>query len=151
MMATSHAVTGAAIALAVREPGLALPLALASHFVLDAIPHIGLDEYGGHRKKKKLFHKILRADASLLALFLLFLLASGVSWLVFACVFLAGAPDFVWAYRYVVQEKLGKAKEHPKNPLNRFHSKIQWSQTLHGAFLEIPYAFTILYIVTQNI
>lgn len=149
-MATSHAVTGASIAVVVREPVLALPLALASHFVLDALPHIGLDEYGGHNKMRTLFHKILAADTVLLISLAVFLFVSGAPLLVFACVFLAGAPDFVWAYRYVVQEKLGKAKEHPKNLLNRFHSKIQWSQTLRGAYLEIPYAFTLLYIVTQN-
>lgn len=151
MMATSHAITGAAIAVVVGEPVLALPLAFASHFLLDALPHIGLDEFGGHLKKKKLFHSILIIDALLLALFLLFLLFSGVSWLVFACVFLAGSPDFVWAYRYVVQEKLGAQKQHAKNAFNRFHSKIQWSQTLRGAYLEVPYAFTLLYIVTQNL
>lgn len=151
MMATSHAICGAAIAIAVKEPILALPLAFASHFICDALPHIGLDEYGGHNKKPRLFHRILATDSILLTLFIGFLLFAGAPWLIFACVFLAGCPDFVWAYRYVFQEKLGKATEHPKNIFNHFHSSIQWSQTLRGAYLELPFTVTLLYIVTQNL
>jgi hypothetical protein len=39
MMATSHALVGAAIASSVDNPFLAIPLILASHFVLDVVPH----------------------------------------------------------------------------------------------------------------
>lgn len=152
MMASSHAVTGAAIAVVVREPALALPLAFASHFVCDALPHIGLDEYGGHNKKPQLFHKILLVDAFLLASFMVYLFISSASLLVFACVFLAGSPDLVWAYRYIFQEKFGAAKEHAKNIFNQFHSKIQWSQTIRGAMFEIPYtAILFLTVVVSNL
>lgn len=39
MLELPHTVVGAAIAIKVGNPALALPLALASHFVLDLIPH----------------------------------------------------------------------------------------------------------------
>lgn len=39
MLETPHVALGAAIAVKVGNPYLALPLALASHFVLDRIPH----------------------------------------------------------------------------------------------------------------
>lgn len=39
MLITPHAVTGATIAVLVPHPFLALPLAVASHFVLDSMPH----------------------------------------------------------------------------------------------------------------
>lgn len=39
MIELPHAVVGAAIATKVANPALALPLALASHFVLDLLPH----------------------------------------------------------------------------------------------------------------
>lgn len=39
MLELPHAVVGAAIAAKVGNPALALPLALASHFVVDALPH----------------------------------------------------------------------------------------------------------------
>jgi hypothetical protein len=39
VLETPHAVIGAAIALKVGNPALALPLALGSHFVIEKIPH----------------------------------------------------------------------------------------------------------------
>lgn len=39
MLETPHVAVGAAIATKIGNPALALPLALASHFVLDKIPH----------------------------------------------------------------------------------------------------------------
>lgn len=39
MLQTPHVIVGAAIAIKVVNPYLALPLALASHFVLDRVPH----------------------------------------------------------------------------------------------------------------
>lgn len=39
MLETPHVVVGAAIAMKVVNPALAIPLALGSHFVLDRIPH----------------------------------------------------------------------------------------------------------------
>ena len=58
MTATNHALSGALIGLAVMQPILALPLAFVSHFMLDAVPHFGFDEHGGHLKNKKTFHKV---------------------------------------------------------------------------------------------
>lgn len=45
MIATAHALVGAAIARAVPNPYIALPLAVCSHFIMDAVPHwdIGTD------------------------------------------------------------------------------------------------------------
>ena len=39
MTATAHALVAAAIARAVPNPYLAIPLAITSHFIMDAIPH----------------------------------------------------------------------------------------------------------------
>ena len=39
MTATSHAIVGSVIAAKVGNPSLAIPLALASHLILDSIPH----------------------------------------------------------------------------------------------------------------
>lgn len=151
MTATNHALSGALIGLVVTQPLIALPLAFVSHFVLDAIPHFGFDEHGGHLKVKKKFHKVLYIDALLLTLLILFLLVSGASWLVFACLFLAGSPDIIWAYRYVVKEKLGKAAPSPKNAFNRFHSHIQKSQTFKGLYVEVPFALIFFVLIVQKL
>lgn len=151
MTATNHALSGALIGLVITQPLIALPLAFVSHFVLDAIPHFGFDEFGGHLKAKKAFHRVLYIDALLLALLLIFLLANGAPWLVFACLVLAGSPDIIWAYRYVVKEKLGKVPPSPKNVLNRFHSHIQKSQTLKGLYVEVPFAAVLFALIIQKI
>lgn len=39
MLATTHVIAGAAIAVTLKNPTLIIPAALASHLVLDAIPH----------------------------------------------------------------------------------------------------------------
>lgn len=52
MTATAHAIIGASIAAAIKDPAIGLPLAAASHPLVDMIPHwdFGL----GWRKKTKL-------------------------------------------------------------------------------------------------
>ncbi len=68
MTATAHALVGAAIATAVPNPVIGIPLALASHPLLDMIPH--WDEGRGWRKKTK-FHFLLEGMLDLsLAFFL---------------------------------------------------------------------------------
>lgn len=151
MTATNHALSGAAIGLAITQPLIALPLAFVSHFVLDAIPHLGLDEFGTHLKAKKKFLCILAVDATLLAAVMAWLYVIGASFLVFACLFLAGSPDFIWAYRYVFQEKLGKVPPRKMNIFDRFHSKIQWSQTLKGLYVEVPLAVILLVFIVGNV
>lgn len=49
MTATAHALIGAGIAVKVANPLLGIPLAIASHFVADLIPH--WDAGTNHRKK----------------------------------------------------------------------------------------------------
>lgn len=150
MTATSHAITGTAIALIVKEPVLAMPLALVSHFVLDSLPHFGPSSYAEIQKNKTRFNLILAVDAFLLTVFIGFLFLSGASWISFACLFLAGCPDFAWAYRYIFQENFGAKSPGPMNALNRFHSKIQ-RQTLKGIIYETPYTFLVLLFVIMNL
>ncbi len=143
MTATNHALSGALIGLVVTQPILAIPLAFASHFLLDAVPHFGLDEFGGHLKNPKKFHRILYIDALLLSAVFLILIAAGAPLLVLICAVVAGSPDLIWAYRYVFKEKFGKIPETKKNRFNKFHSDIQKSQTTKGLLVEVPLAFIL--------
>lgn len=150
MTATNHALSGAVIGLAISQPAIALPLAFASHFMLDAIPHFGLANYEEREANKQLFHRILYADAILLAALLVFLLVAGAGWLAFVCLFLAGSPDFVWAYRYIFIEKFGSRPFPPMNLFSRFHSRIQWSQTLKiGFVVELVFAIVFLFVTLK--
>ncbi len=78
VLETSHVVVGAAIATAIPNPIISIPLALASHFVLDKVPHWNphlnteLKKYG---KVTKNSTRIVIADV-LLSLILGFYIAS---------------------------------------------------------------------------
>jgi len=126
--------TGAAIALIVRQPALAVPLAFLSHFATDMIPHFGLDEKEVFGKR---FNTILVVDF-LFALSLMAVLAilfPAYMWLIWACMIAAASPDLMWAYHRLYIEHL-KKKKLKLGRVGRFHSKIQWSQTIPGAYVE---------------
>jgi hypothetical protein len=126
--------TGAVIALVIKRPELAIPLSFASHFVCDSIPHFGVKDgelFG------RTFNLILVSDF-LFALLLMGLLGwqfpeSRVR--IWLCMIAAASPDLMWAYYHLYLEKIQHL--HPKlDPLARFHSWIQWSQTQRGAIIE---------------
>lgn len=76
MLETPHVIVGAAIATRVANPALALPLAFASHFILEKVPHWNphlnteTEKYG---KPTKQSTAIVIADATLATVSLLFI------------------------------------------------------------------------------
>lgn len=135
MTGTNHGMTGALIALLVKEPGLAIPLSFASHFACDAIPHAGLAE--GDKLFAKKFNRILTTD---------FLVAVGMMGLlgglfpservvIWVCMIAAASPDLMWAYYHLYVETLKRRKAR-LDPLARFHTWIQWSETPKGWLVE---------------
>lgn len=141
MTGTNHGMTGAVIALLVKEPLLAVPLSFASHFVCDAIPHFGVIDKPGEPDNElftKKYDVILVADF-LVAVAIMFILGGlfpSQKWVIWSCMVAAAIPDAMWAYYRLYVEKIRKHK--PKyDPLARFHIFIQWSETHQGIILEI--------------
>lgn len=129
MRAVNHGLTGAAIAVTIRQPLLALPLAFVSHFVCDLIPHSGdPNEKVGDRKFK------ITLAADILSAALITLLVAWIWretwWQVTACAFVAASPDLAWLHYQILNptKKL--------DPLSKFHHDIQWYQKPPGFFLE---------------
>jgi hypothetical protein len=56
-------------------------------------------------------------------------------WLIWTCMMVAASPDLMWAYHRLYVQHFNKRKPRLGN-IARFHSKIQWSQTLPGAYVE---------------
>ena len=113
MLETPHVVVGAVIATKVVNPALAIPLAFASHFVLDKVPHwnphidIELKKHGIVKSRSL---KIIIVDSSIA-------LISGVAiasralpdytqaaTIITAC-FFASLPDMIQAPYYFMQSK----------------------------------------------
>src|SRR6478672_11642994 len=111
MTGTNHGLTGAAIALLVREPLLAVPLSFASHFACDAIPH-----YGGDPKASALFDN--KFNTILITDFLVAVTIMGVLGalfperriLIWACMIAAASPDLMWAYYDLYLTKIKRRK-----------------------------------------
>lgn len=136
MTGTNHGLTGAAIALLVNEPSLAVPLSFVSHFACDALPHFG--PAPGEKLFERKFNIILITDFIVAAtsMIVLAILFPADKWLIWMCMVAAASPDLVWAYYLLYIQKI-KARVPKLDPLSRFHSLIQWSQTPKGWFVEV--------------
>jgi len=123
---------GALIALAIKNPALAVPLAFASHFFLDVIPHFGVPpgEFVAKKFFKYLAADIILALSSLTAMILLFPHKAGI---IFVCMAAAVSPDIVWAF-YIKELEANDRKS--LDPVTRFHWKIQTKEFLRGIFIE---------------
>lgn len=141
MTATNHMMTGAVIALGVRQPLLIVPLALASHFVLDMVPHFGVDEHDkSSRNKNPLFQYMLVLDIALalaLLVFVPFVFHHSVNrWLLFISMLVAWIPDVIWVGHFFRHDMRGNFNpEH--GWFARFHQKIQWFERPVGFVVEI--------------
>ena len=101
MRAINHALTGAVIGLTVHNPAVALPAALVSHLVCDAIPHHG--SAAKDAITSRWFAYSLVIDALLCGALVFVLYLSGTNYWLLAsvCAFLAASPDFLSVRKYV--------------------------------------------------
>jgi hypothetical protein len=149
MTGFNHGMTGAVIALAVKRPELAIPLAFLSHFIQDAIPHW---DYGTGRPNGELFSKrfnIFLISDFIFSLTLMVLLGLALpynTWLIWGCMAAAASADLMWGYYYLYKQKIKGKKVH-LNWLARLHSKIEWSESLPGAIVEVIWFLGLGYII----
>jgi hypothetical protein len=145
MTGTNHGMTGAAIALVVREPMVAIPLSFASHFACDALPHFGLPDDQLFTKK---FNIILAADFLIAVIMMLILggMFPSQKWLVWSCMVAAASPDLMQAYYRLYVEHIKKFKV-KYDPLFSFHARIQWYQKVPGLAFEVPWFIAMWLIV----
>lgn len=118
MFLTNHVITGAVIALAANNPVLAAPLAFASHFALDSVPHFGFK--GASFKTPKGFALGLTDGLVSLGVYL-YLISNYPQrfWLISTGMFFAALPDL-----FYIPDILFNKRFDPK-AMQRFHSWIQ--------------------------
>lgn len=140
MTGINHVLTGSAIAIAVKQPLLAAPLAFASHFLLDVTPHFGGTPayHYGHKK----FPYIMFADGLLciIATVLLCSLAPMSAQLILLCILCAILPDILLLHYY--------AHGSYHHAFHKWHLGIQWFERPPGALVEAAYFIfisTVLY------
>lgn len=147
MTATNHALTGAIVGLSISNPYLAIPLAFLSHFALDALPHF---DYANIKRvlPTNRFLRNLVIDVSLCVLLVVSLFFSNsVNWLLASiCAFVATSPDLAWAADFFRARKGRRQKKH-QGLLVAFHAKVQWFQRPIGAFVEIAWLISCIYVI----
>lgn len=138
MTAVNHALTGTLIGLVIGQPLAAVPLAIGSHFVCDALPHFGTGLPDKVVLKTRAFRDYLFAEA-LLCFLLVAVLAilRPDHWLLAAvCAFAAAAPDLVSVRRYLV---IRRGLKFRPGRYERLASNIQWFERPIGAVVEIAW------------
>jgi hypothetical protein len=135
MTATNHVVTGMVIGTVVANPVIAFPLALLSHFILDALPHYGESDH--HSKK---FKMILLADMMVAAIALIMVLLITQNWVVILAGIFAASPDLMWLPLWL-KELRGQTTT--LGPIAKLHKQIQWSEKSSGALYEAAWFLAI--------
>ncbi|HVV26132.1 MAG TPA: hypothetical protein VHC21_03840 [Candidatus Saccharimonadales bacterium] len=135
MTATNHALTGALIGLVVGEPLIALPAALVSHFVCDAIPHFGsaLPPQVNLRRNNFRNYLILEFCLCVLLVAVLAVLRPEHWFLAAVCAFLATSPDLLSIDRYL---KVRRGQHWKRGAYGKFACGIQWFERPIGAVVE---------------
>lgn len=148
MTATNHALTGAIIGLTISNPVVAIPLALLSHYVLDALPHYRPDVPEEQLYRSKGFALYLIAEASLCFLLVITLVATRpTDWLLASvCAFVAAAPDL---FSIPIYRRIRSGKKKSMNAYMKFASGIQWFEKPTGVVVEAAWLFGALVILAK--
>lgn len=146
MTAVNHALTGTVIGLLVGEPLIALPAAVASHFVCDALPHFGSRLPPTQKLKTNNFRNYLALEAVLCFLIVLGLaiLRPDHWFLASVCAFLAASPDLLWINRYL---KIRRGKHWKRSAYARFAGNIQWFERPIGAVVEAAWFIAAILVI----
>ena len=148
MTATNHAVTGAVIALAVKKPEFAIPLAFLSHFLIDVVPHFEALDLPGKFARLFIFSDAL--VAAILSIFVALIFNVKVpAWLIFICSAAAVSPDFMWAFRYFRLKDMDKVFDEPMSWVARLHLDIQLSETLRGILVEAAWLVAMITLLIK--
>lgn len=151
MTAPNHAITGALIGLSIPTLWIAIPLAIASHFVLDALPHYdvpGETDEGRINSKQFVYVQLLGGFMLCLLLVMALWVFHPEHWLGAAvCAFAAASPDLLSIPRFISVKQRG-IDPTQKYWFWRFHRNIQKNTGEQYAPVEIIWASVGVMILT---
>jgi hypothetical protein len=130
MQAINHTVFGTLVALTINEPVIALPIALASHFVMDYIPHYGEDPKAARGSTAYNLRVVIDILASILLLLFFLNFHPLHPGLIIACAIAATLPDFLWPIALYIKHR------GPLWAFFKFHKLLQ-HESRAGIFVEI--------------
>lgn len=139
MTGFTHAATGAFIGKFLPLP-IAIPVAFASHFLLDMMPHFGLPH---EERNGRLWKTFTTLDFILAWTYLGYLLISRRDFAMLICGLVAASPDFIWVARVIKSRSFDLSNK--KHWFTRWHGQIQFERPW-GIYVEIPVAVTLGYL-----
>lgn len=139
MTGFNHALAGTAIALAVRNPLVALVMAMVSHFALDVVPHFGGVSWFHSWNRRTAAVVTIDTLGILLTLLLSFLFITEARWLAISCALVATAPDWPWLIKYIFK------KQHW---YFTWHQAIQRFERPWGIYVEACFAISLVFTLT---
>lgn len=145
MFLTNHALTGAAIGLALPAPEAVVPLAFASHFALDALPHFGMAHWSNFQGFQDPRWRAVGTADSVLATGVavgLCLIFPGRALPIALGAFCAMLPDLFYVPEIFFKVRLDKA-------LRRFHHWVQWGERPWGWIIELAWAAGMAWVIRR--
>lgn len=141
MTGFNHALVGGLIGKFLPLP-LAIPLALASHFGLDTLPHYGMPH---GKRDKSYFWKIFFTLDALATLGLAIWAIVNHHYAMYICGQIAVLPDFVWVFK-VLRYRTFNLK-HNNSWFERWHISIQRLEFPWGIWIEVPLSIGLFWVV----
>lgn len=118
---------------------MALPVAFASHFVLDALPHYGIDH---KRRDHSRVYKLIVYSDTFVALSMAAVAAILGKWHMEIAGWVAYSPDVLWVLHYF--QKGRSFHLHPRHWFMLFHRNIQWCERPWGIIPDMAAAVVML-------
>ena len=137
MTATNHVLAGALLGTYLPLP-VAIPAALASHFVMDFLPHFGSPAH--ERNNSRFYREIIAAD-TLISLTFGFCALLLNQWVLFICGAIAYSPDVALVRYYI--SRGGNLNIQATDRFTAWHLKIQHEYPW-GLIVELPLIVVML-------
>lgn len=141
MIGFNHGLVGGLIGKYVPWP-IGIPLALGSHFVLDALPHYGIPH---HKRDGSRFWEVFFTIDFFATLSLAFWAIAHHHYAMYACGQIAVLPDFVWVAHVVKHGSFDLSGAESR--YERWHKRIQRYEVPWGLWIELPLAAVLFYVV----
>ncbi|MEJ0073577.1 MAG: hypothetical protein WDN27_05935 [Candidatus Saccharibacteria bacterium] len=137
----NHSLVGGLIGKFVPWP-IGLPLAFASHFVLDMLPHYGIPTK--RRNQSASWKAIVVLDIASCVCLIIWCFRYH-HYAIYACGQIAAVPDFIWVHRAIKGRSFDFSNV--KSRYERWHIRIQRYEFPGGIWIELPLAAVLFYFV----
>lgn len=141
MIGFNHALVGGLLGKVLPWP-IAVPLALASHFALDTLPHYGINPSKRNNSK---FWKVFFAGDFVATFSLAVWAVLNHHYAMFAAGLTGVMPDFIWVARVIRTRSYDFSSA--ESTYEKWHIRIQKYEFPGGIWIELPLAVSLFYLV----